>query len=157
MYDDLARSQRPSSLEWLVVNAMIPSVLVTVVLQLALAARAAPTPPGSHVPDAFPALISMPRPSYPPIMRRLRIEGRVVLRALVNTRGKVEPSSILVFQATDSHFIESSRQALTAALFRPARFGGRAGGAWITIAVDFNLVAGIPDQFGIRSGTGRAR
>jgi TonB family protein len=29
MYDDLARTQRPSLLEWLVVNALIPSVLVS--------------------------------------------------------------------------------------------------------------------------------
>ena len=141
MYDDLARSQRPSSLEWLVVNAVIPSVLVTLVLQTALAARAAPTLPGSLMPDAFPTLISMPRPSYPAVMRHLRVEGRVVLRALVNAGGGVEPSSILAFQATDSRFIEPSRQALAAALFRPARFGGQPGGAWITIAVDFNLVA----------------
>jgi len=157
MYDDLARSQRPSSLEWLVVNAVIPSVLVTLVLQMSLATRAGPTPPGSPLPDAFPTLISMPRPAYPAIVRRLRIDGRVVLRALVNARGRVEPSSILALQATDSHFIEPSRQALAAALFRPARFGGRAGGAWITIAIDFNLVAQVPDQFGIRNGTGRAR
>ena len=31
MYDDLARSQRPSSLEWLVVHTVIPSVLLTLV------------------------------------------------------------------------------------------------------------------------------
>ncbi len=59
MYDDLARSQRPSSLEWLVVHTVIPSVLLT-----------------------------------------------------------------LVFAA---------------ALFRPGRFGGKAGAAWIVIAIDFNL------------------
>jgi TonB family protein len=157
MYDDLARSQRPSSLEWLVVNAVIPSVLVTLALQITLATRAAPTPPGSPLPDAFPTLISMPRPGYPAIMRRLRVGGRVVLRALVNARGRVEPSSILAFQATDSRFIERSRRAVAAALFRPARFGGQADGAWITIAVDFDLVARIPDRFGIRNGTGRAR
>jgi len=160
VYDDLARSQRPSSLEWLVVNVLIPSVLVTLVLQMALAARAAraaPTPPGGPIPDAFPTLISMPRPSYPAVMRRLRVDGRVVLRALVNAGGRVEQSSILAFQATDSRFIEPSRQALAAALFRPARFGGRAGGAWITIAVDFNLVVRTPDQFAIRNGTRRAR
>ena len=32
MYDDLERSQRPSHLEWLVVNVVIPSVLVTFAL-----------------------------------------------------------------------------------------------------------------------------
>jgi TonB family protein len=155
MYDDLARSQRPSPLEWFVVNTLIPTVLMTLVLRTGLAARAAPTPqvstqcfgallrdypPGSPIPDVFPILISLPPPSYPDLMRRLGLEGRVVLRALVNSRGLVERSSILALQATDAHFIEPARQALAAALFQPGRFGGRASAAWIRIVVDFDLV-----------------
>ena len=33
MYDDLARTQNPSTLEWFVMHAMIPSVLLTLALQ----------------------------------------------------------------------------------------------------------------------------
>ena len=160
MYDDLARSQRPSVLEWLVVNALIPSVLVTFALQWPPAQNSKAAPvlytdmcflpgesiiermPGGPIPDAFPILISMTRPSYPATMRRIGIEGRVVLRALVNVRGRVDAASILVLQTTQADFIGPARHALAAALFRPARFGGRAGAAWITIAIDFNLRRG---------------
>src|SRR2546427_1383469 len=51
MYDDLARAQKPSALEWLVVHALIPSVLLTLVLQWPRAhiSRATPTVCTLHV------------------------------------------------------------------------------------------------------------
>jgi len=79
----------------------------------------------------------MPPPVYPDAMRRSGIEGRVVLKALVNTGGRVYPSSILVLRTTDAEFIAPARQALRAALFRPARLGGARIESWVTIAVDF--------------------
>ena len=81
----------------------------------------------------------MPRPVYPVIMLRAGIDGRVVVQALVNAQGRVEAASILVRQATHVEFIQPARQALAAALFRPGRFGGTAGAAWIVIAIEFNV------------------
>jgi TonB family protein len=81
----------------------------------------------------------MPRPSYPAIMRRAGVEGRVVLRALVNPCGSVDSSSILALQATHEDFVPPARRALAAAAFRPARFGGRMGAAWITMGIDVTL------------------
>jgi TonB family protein len=158
MYDDLARAQQPSILERLVLNTVIPSVLLT----LALHSQSVETRPQNcddcggvplllacecpeccvtlgPVPDAFPVLVRMPRPVYPAVMRRDGIEGRVVLRALVNPRGRVDSTSILVVQTTDGSFVPSAFQALARAVFRPARFGGHAGAAWITIDIDFTL------------------
>jgi len=42
MYDDLARTQRPSPLEWFVVNAVIPTLVVTLALQVTALRRASP-------------------------------------------------------------------------------------------------------------------
>jgi TonB family protein len=67
------------------------------------------------------------------------IEGRVVLKGLVNTHGRIEPASILVLEITDADFVSSAYQALIRALFRPARLAGKATEAWITIAIDFTL------------------
>jgi len=155
MYDALVRAQRPSVLEWLVVNALIPSVLITLVLQSARASRLAATTviqtemcvlapldepaPGGPIPDVFPVLIRIHGPIYPPIMRRLRVEGRVVLRALVNPKGRVDSASILVVQTTHGEFVPPAFRALAGAVFRPARFAGHTGAAWITIGIDFNL------------------
>jgi TonB family protein len=154
MYDDLARTQNPTPLEWFVVHAVIPSVLVTAAFHwnspIATAAPTAPTSvewvtticqplPLGLIPDSFPTLVRMPPPVYPGPMRRSGIEGRVVLKALVNARGRVYPSSILVLRTTHVEFIPPARQALRDALFRPARLGGARIDAWITIAIDFTL------------------
>jgi len=150
MYDELARTQNPTPLEWFVVHAVIPSVLVTAALhwQPAVGA-AAPTPPivteefvivcgysPPLIPDLVPTLVRMPRPTYPESMRRSGIEGRVVLKALVNTRGRVYSSSILVLRTTHVQFVAPARQALAAAVFHPARVGRARVEAWIMIGID---------------------
>ena len=150
MYDDLARTQNPTPLEWFVVHAVIPSVLVTAALHWSPDVPVAPIEPtymtvcpvipvietsGGPVPDVFPILVRMPRPEHPDALRRAGVEGRVVLRALVNTSGRVDSSSILVMQATHMEFVGPARQALKAALFRPGWFGGQRLDAWITIAI----------------------
>jgi len=148
MYEDLARSQNPTRLEWFVIHALIPSVLVTAALHWSAEAPATrheridwticcPVIEPGPIVDVFPTLIRMPRPAYPEWMRRSEIEGRVVLRALVSTRGRVYPSSILVLQATHVQFVVPAREALIAALFRPGWFGGQRIDAWVTIGMDF--------------------
>ncbi|PYP15426.1 MAG: hypothetical protein DMD54_12120 [Gemmatimonadetes bacterium] len=160
MYDDLERSQRPSHLEWLVVNVVIPSVLVTFALHarpdhagLVVSATQGPIcvfgvigvdHPLSHalnapIPDFYPQVVSMARPAYPPGFRRAGIEGRVFLRALVETSGRVRGSSIDVVQSPRVEFNDPARRALAAALFKPARLAGQPIAAWITIAVNFNV------------------
>jgi protein TonB len=156
MYDDLARTRIPTPLEWFVVNAMIPTVLVTAALHWSPAVPAAarpaspdfdcmfpvlvepwvPWPWPGPIPDVFPTLVRMPEPAYPEVLRRSGVQGRVVLKALVNTRGRVYPSSILVLRTTHVEFIAPARQALREALFRPARLGGARIEAWITIGID---------------------
>lgn len=156
MYDDLERSQRPSHLEWLVVNLVIPSLLVTFVLHARADASGerAPThdlivcilpvvgidhPLSGPIPDLFPVLLTMPEPEHPIGMGTVGSRARVFLRALVDPRGRISPSSIVVVQSPDERLDVPARQALAAALFRPARFDGQPIAAWITIAVNFNV------------------
>src|ERR1700745_4476662 len=121
MYDDLARTQRQSRLEWFVVNAVIPSVLATFALHGELSHRAprfvdtievcdcdygllAPFETlGGPVPDVFPQLIRVPYADYPIVLLRAGIQGQVRVRALVSVQGRV--ASILVLGVTDSRFI----------------------------------------------------
>ena len=156
MYDDLARTQNLPPLERFVVHAVIPSVLLTAALHWSPAVPVALDEPAyvmicpgidpliepwapwpGPIPDVFPTLVTMPEPAYPDAMRRAGIEGRVVLKALVNTRGRVVPSSILVLRSTDPEFSTPAVLALSAARFRPARLAGARIEAWVTIAVDF--------------------
>src|SRR5258705_10384808 len=156
MYDDLAEPQNPPGVECFVVHAVIPSVFVTPALLWSPAVPAPLEKPtyalvcqskvfepaiepfvGGPIADVFPVLVRMPRARYPAGLLRAQIEGRVVLRALVNTSGRVDSSSILVMRATRVEFVVPARQALQAALFRPGWFGGQRLDAWITIAIDF--------------------
>lgn len=154
MYDELARAQKPSRLEQFVVNALIPSVLLTFALHKPSVAKANPLPPLSPfstppyvfiggtecyrfdaLPDVFPVLLSMPHIAYSPGILRSAEKGRVLLKARVNTAGRVDPASILVLRATDVRLIPPARRALLAALFRSAWLDGRRIPAWITIGV----------------------
>ena len=157
MYDPVLRAQRPSVLEWLVVNALIPSVLVSFAHHVWHIQHLVPSrwphvachsgfllpsdgfePAGAH-PDVFPVLVEMPTPVYPAVLRRAGIEDRVILRALVDVHGRVDTSSVLVVRATEPQFVRAARQALKRALFQPGRFGGKPMTAWATIAIDFRL------------------
>jgi TonB family protein len=158
MYDDLARSQRPSPLEWVVVNMLLPSMLVTFAIQsradLHTKSGGPPDDPivcilpvmgiweERHlgpIPDLFPVLLKMAQPVYPDRDARSGAKPRVFLRALVDPSGRISPSSIVIVQSPDSRLDAPARRALAAALFRPARLDGHAIAAWITIAVDFQL------------------
>jgi TonB family protein len=64
-------------------------------------------------------------PTYPVQMRAARIEGRVLLQSVVDTLGRIEPSSIVVLQSTHQLFASAARRALLTCRYRPGRFGGR--------------------------------
>lgn len=154
MYEELARSQRKSPLEWVVLNVVIPSFALTLLLQpfemgceliqpfpegrlreeISYEVIPVVTPPEHVVP---PVLVSIRRPDYPPGLRQAGTEGRVVLRAVVGARGRVRRASLEVLQSTDSRFDAAARQALGSAVFWPAR---PANEAWVTMAITFDLL-----------------
>jgi TonB family protein len=86
-------------------------------------------------------------PAYPELLRQARIQGRVLLEAVVDTMGRVEPASLIVVSATHPGFVAPARQTLIATLFRPGRVHGRAVRVRVRLPFDFTL----------RGGTGSAR
>jgi outer membrane biosynthesis protein TonB len=85
-----------------------------------------------------PALLSGP-PAYPPLLRDAGIQGRVVLQAIIDTLGRVEPNSIKILQTTTRGFEQSSTAWAVAALFRPARLQGRAVRALVRFPLDYSV------------------
>ena len=153
MYDDLARSQQPSPLEWFVVNALIPTVLVSFALQN-IGASSAPAEPAGYpefvilpvieepwvawaVPDAFPLLVRIPHARYPADMARSGVRGYVRLKALVTIYGRVSRSSVLILHATDWRFIPAARTAIAGAVFRPATLDDARIAYWVTMTIAF--------------------
>ncbi|HXF96723.1 MAG TPA: energy transducer TonB [Gemmatimonadales bacterium] len=89
--------------------------------------------------DERPELLAAPPLSYPEHLRRLGIEGRVVMEVVVDTLGRVEPESVRIFQAGDPGFADAVRRVLAEARFRPARVQGRPVRVLVRIPFEFRL------------------
>lgn len=75
--------------------------------------------------DEPPERISFPQPEYPRILLEARVEGTVVLEAIIDTTGHAEPNSIKVISSTNRAFDAPAREAMRRALFRPGRVRGQ--------------------------------
>jgi protein TonB len=80
-----------------------------------------------------------PKPAYPPIARRLKLEGTVIVQVLVSAAGK--PAIVRLGKSSGSSVLDQA--ALTAVQswsFIPARQGGEPVPAWVDIPIRFHLV-----------------
>jgi protein TonB len=105
------------------------------------------TPPGSAVyaetvVDERPALLSAPPPPYPEILKQAGITGRVLLGAIVDTTGRVEPNSIKIIKSPNPGFDVPARSWVLQALFRPARVHGQAVRVHVTLPIDYSFKRG---------------
>ena len=89
--------------------------------------------------EAPPVLLAGPVPAYPDLLRQAGVHGRVVLEAVVDAAGHVEPGSVVVVASAHPAFVAPAQQALLASLFRPARMGGVAVRVRVRLAIDFVL------------------
>jgi len=76
--------------------------------------------------DEPPERVFAPDPIYPELLRRAGIRGAVVMQAILDTTGRVEPASLKVLVRAHPALEESAKQALLATQYRPARVHGRA-------------------------------
>jgi TonB family protein len=72
------------------------------------------------------ALVSQPQPRYPAGAASLGLSGRVLLRFVIDTTGRVDKRSIQLVENTDEIFVSPAREAVARAVFRPARMSGHA-------------------------------
>jgi len=77
-------------------------------------------------------------PRYPDAMRLAGIEGRVLLQAVVDTLGRVEPGSIRIVQSPNPGFDPTVREWALKATFRPARLHGRPVRVVVALPFDFS-------------------
>lgn len=64
-------------------------------------------------------------PRYPDLLRFAGVEGRVMVRFVVDTAGRVERGSVTVVASNRDEFSLSVREALRQARFAPAELAGR--------------------------------
>ena len=88
-----------------------------------------------------PELLSAPPPVYPALLKHAGIQGRVILRAIVDTTGRVEPTSVRIIKSPSPAFDQPTKDWVLKALFRPARLHGRGVRVFINLPVDYSLTA----------------
>ena len=86
-----------------------------------------------------PALLSAPPPVYPAHLRQAGIQGRVILPAVIDTTGRVEPASVRIMKSPNPEFDQPTKDWVQQALFRPARLQGRSVRVFINLLVDYSI------------------
>jgi protein TonB len=86
-----------------------------------------------------PERLAGPLPVYPPLLQQAQIEGTVMVQAIIDTMGRVEPNSIKVMSSANPGFNESAKQSVSKSLFRPARVYGKAVRVLIQIPITYSI------------------
>jgi len=86
-----------------------------------------------------PALLSAPAPVYPALLRQAGIQGRVILPAVIDTTGRVEPASVRIMKSPHPAFDQPTKDWLLNALFRPARLHGRRVRVLVNLQIDYSI------------------
>ncbi|MCV2217363.1 energy transducer TonB [Thauera sp. Sel9] len=119
----------------------VPDAAPSAPVAAAPVSSAPPGPPtGGPVTGArFDAdYLNNPKPPYPPLSRRLREEGQVMLRVLVSVDGM--PSRIEVRTSSGSERLDrAAEQAVSRWRFVPAKRGDTPIEAWVLVPIVFKL------------------
>lgn len=75
--------------------------------------------------DERPENISCPPLNYPELLRQAGIEGTVLIQAVIDTTGHVEPGSIQILSSDHAQFERPARSLLQRCIYRPGRIRGR--------------------------------
>jgi protein TonB len=103
------------------------------------AIAAAPAGPVATTPPVFNAdYLENPSPAYPPLSRRMREQGRVMLRVLVNAKGTADDVQIRTSSGV-ARLDEAAQETVRRWKFVPAKRGSEAVSAWVLIPISFRL------------------
>jgi protein TonB len=84
-----------------------------------------------------PQLINRVEPSYPEAARKARMEGVVILEAIITANGNVE--EVKVLKSMNPLLDAAATRAVQQWKYRPATLNGRAVRVYLTVTVTFNL------------------
>lgn len=84
-----------------------------------------------------PQLVNRVEPSYPEAARKARMEGVVILEAIITANGNVE--DVKVLKSVNPLLDAAATRAVSQWKYRPATLNGRAVRVYLTVTVTFNL------------------
>jgi TonB family protein len=88
-------------------------------------------------PAVPPKLVSTPKPEYPPLARKLGVQGVVVLSVLVDEQGRVEDVQVLEPISQNVGINEAALQVARGARFTPATRNGTRVKMWTRLRIPF--------------------
>ncbi len=105
-------------------------------------AKVAETTPPKEEPIEQPRFnadyLDNPAPAYPPLSRKLREEGRVLLRVRVDASG--HPAQVTLHESSGyPRLDERASDTVRRWKFQPARQGGQPVEAWVIVPIQFSL------------------
>jgi TonB family protein len=82
-----------------------------------------------------PVLLSASPQQYPNLLRQAGIQGRVTVRAFIDSTGRADPASVQVIDSPHPGFDQAARTVVLQARFRDGRSRGRA----VRVVIEFQL------------------
>ena len=104
-------------------------------LGVGLVPGVAPVPVGGDV--KAPVLVTRVEPEYPESMRRARMEGVVILEAVITASGEVD--QVRVLKSAGPLLDRATLEAVRRWRYAPATLNGRAVSVYLTVTVTFGL------------------
>lgn len=95
-----------------------------------------PAPARAELPSSSPRYLHNPRPAYPQQSRRLGEQGDVVIRALIDTHGRVTQAEIRNSSGYES-LDQAALQAVQRWRFVPGKRNGAPEAMWINVPLSF--------------------
>jgi protein TonB len=89
--------------------------------------------------DRTAAMLAQPRPRYPDQLRAAGVTGRVLIRLVVDTMGRVEPASVVIRESSHDLFAQAVRAVMPSLRFRPAETAGRKVRMLVDLPFEFRL------------------
>jgi protein TonB len=86
-----------------------------------------------------PKLVRFEKPEYPPIARRLRVQGVVVVSVLVDETGAVLEARLVQSASSEMGLDEAALGAARSARYEPATKDGVRVKMWTTLRIPFKL------------------
>ena len=86
-----------------------------------------------------PAFVSITKPEYPALAKRMRVEGSVVVSVLVSEQGAVTEVRLVRGVSQNVGLNEAALKAARSARYRPATVGGVRVRTWANITIPFKL------------------
>lgn len=101
---------------------------------------APPAPAAPALPKTVSGVeyIQAPRPEYPAVSRRMGEEGKVILRILINEKGRPERIEVRTSSGS-ARLDEAARKAAARALFQPHLEDGKPVAVYALVPIDFSI------------------